>query len=283
MKALLVDVNKIKLQGYQYIPLTTITSLLERVYPPNNPTMLRLLSKAQKNAVDGFVNISSMNDTLVNNSRNLATSETNEFLKGVYKKAKLSDAYTELAFVIFITGMVNTHDFLVNFEDPNFIVQRLSVHRIRDISGEVEDKRLSVNSTMYVQLMAEMFKVSLIRERTTGIEPLDFVYHMIEARWKKVNYAKENFYVYVEKQLFNLGIDSFSSLKLTKEKITKYYDEIGVLLTSFIGHTNPETLNKLFMSVVREAVQQDNTLLVGMLMTNERLLESQNLIKIGGV
>lgn len=279
MKQLLIESNKVKLTGYKFISNAVAADIILSLYPEGGRVCDSLLKKMDKNTDSGMVNIQKMNDSLVNNSRNLVNSAKSEYLRGIYKRAVLSDTYKECVFILFILGIVNTDDLLRTLKDVNFIVQRITVLKGRNISGGVINKRFEVNPTMYADLMAEFFKLSMDGVQFPGVNPLDFIYHMLAGR-KSV--YQQDIYQRVLKTITDLNIKDFSKLKLTQETMKKYYEEVGVLLPSLSGHTSNSNILKILDCVVQQALDKEDFLFVSVLIKNKEIIKSQELIRIGG-
>ena len=180
----LVEANRFKLNNYVKIPTDYIMELISYIYDGN--AMANLSKKFIKGSVeengkryfyfnkDHKTNNNSKAYNLINTQKYLATMANNTIVKQIYILSFTDNAYKELAFVMFLLGVVNTEDYLTMNRDISYIVSRFVVKPSR---REIyANKGIIITLQDYLTLMALYYK-NAVKGVRYGVNPFDFVYN----------------------------------------------------------------------------------------------------------
>lgn len=237
MNYFLIEANKVKLGGYVKIKNSFLINIINLLYEPGTSAYNKLISRYSSGISSGYGHTSVQNliPNIFKNYKYLASSGTNLVLSNIYDKARLNHAYRELAFVLFITGLVDSRDYLKHCPDIYSVMNRLSVES--DVSQDTEEvfKPLVISNKEYCELMGMLLK-NTSEGVDYGLSPYDFIYHML-----KVFGADYNRYDYVCGFMEDLGISDFTKLKLSSAIIEKYPEEVTVVLPVLSKYMKPES------------------------------------------
>lgn len=152
------------------------------------------------------------------------TADNNELIRYIYTKSIGDVAYRDLGFLLFLTGVVNSFDYLKHNRDVVFVVSRLGLDDERHFLDGSKDMTIKA----YMKLMgAYIFNSSRGTRYTYSI--YDFVYQF----WLK--YTR----IFALKDLY--GWDWYDSL-------FNRFDKIGVVsIEEFIKQYSPKYGNEFLM------------------------------------
>lgn len=227
MQKLLIEANRVKIRGYKQVSLSFAQHVVNTLYGAGARHVAMFERKFRSSlSKEGEVIIAKYTSGLYSELKTLTRSDRNPVLKKIYNLAKINSSYKELAFVMFLMGVVDTRDFLVNFRDIGYIMDRVVVTPKYNRIVNTVDKRFSVSFKAHNDFMAVCFELAT-KGIDFGVHPLDFLYHILNHTWETRG-SRE--YDYVIKTLQKMDMSSVDSIFIDEKLIDKYPEEIGVIL-----------------------------------------------------
>lgn len=228
----LVEANRYKLMGYEKFSLEYILDLVNFIYGdcPHNS----LINKYMKGCtVDTqgkryyYLNLDIKTGRpkayeIIKTQKHLATSWENPVVRQIYIMSLTNHAYKELAYIMFLLGMVNVGDYLNFNRDVDYVVSRISIKAPR--KTPYGSKGVVISLKNYITLMGFYFKNALSGTQY-GVNALDFVYNAYKTASK---YSKDPLsYVY---DGFSVALEVGISLpEISENMFKKYVSEIAII------------------------------------------------------
>lgn len=256
----LIEANKIKLGGYAGIKYSFLVKLVDFLYP-DGVGKERLQYKYRgymgktytgKVSVDNYpIPASTFVQNIVNGQRYLLTSE-DPLIAEIYLKARVNPAYKEFAFILFLVGAVNSYDYLKCFTDVNDVTSRFTVSKYKCKGDDDIFRPLMMTNKQYANLMG-MYLVNTSNGVDYGFSAYDFVYHILNSMGakNKVIYSDGNKFEDSIKFIKGLKIGALSCFSLNKGIVSKYTDEVGVMLPIISGALKPNVRDNVIMYVLK--------------------------------
>ena len=246
----LVEANRFKLNNYNKVPLDYIMDLISYIY--EGSPMVNLSKKFTKGSVEEngkkyyYFNKDLKSNTkaysIINTQKYLATMSNNTIVKQIYVLSFTDNAYKELAFVLFLLGVVNTEDYLPMNRDISYIVSRFTIKPPR--RDVYSSKGIIITLQDYISLMGLYYKNAMKGVRY-GVNPLDFVWNAYK-RAKDFSNNEVSMVMTVFKGV--LG-DDVSFPQVDFVNYSKYLDELAILAgVSKLTDTDKSALIKAFVN-----------------------------------
>lgn len=259
IKQLLIYASQVRLNGYTSIPLDYYInaysyfntnaygikinkSLFNKYIKPTNGGKCIL--------IEGF-----LNDLCTGGKR---ITEDVEKVDSLYLKAKLSDNYKELAFQLFLMGIVNHHKYLSTFKDVDYIVSHFNIRRkFFNFSSSGILHLMPLNYAPYKRLMSTYIE-NMSRGVDYGYPVWDFVYGYTDLTLSvPVHLWKKNNYFALIKSACDLDIQDYSIFNLSDAILKKYTTEISIFFPKIVDHLinqyGRKTVERTFMYILSKA------------------------------
>ena len=231
----LIEANRFKLNRFERVPLDFILELISYIYDGN--AMVNLTKRFVNNSVVGddgvkyfYFNLDTASNRkdkaygIINTQRYLATISTNSKVRQIYVMSLTDPSYKELAFVLFLLGVVNTEDYLKFNVDINYVVSRFDIRVKRDARWYTEYRGIVISVQDYISLMGIYYKNAMEGARY-NVNPLDFIWNAID-KFKNYGTGKLNSLLSSLRSV----IGCVSSLPVVQDDIfLKYIQELAVV------------------------------------------------------
>lgn len=233
IKQLLVYASQVKLNGYVSVPMNYYMGAIEMLHYKKGVSLLGRESQKyifEKNGVSGIY-IQAFLPNIGVSKNTLVTSESSDILKSIYLKGQLSASYEELAFQLFLMGLIEPHDYLKHNTSLDFIFSRIdaktrfsSYKNTSSILNKIE-----LSYARYRNLMS-VYIENICSGTDYGYPVWDFVYSFSDLiLYRPIHLWKTNHYISIIKSICALDIQDYSVFALTDDIVNKYYTEISLL------------------------------------------------------
>lgn len=226
----LIESNGVKLGGYVRIKSKLLYDFINLLYSDNktgyNYLYKRVSTLEQK--YGAVIPMSCLYEKLGYTQRYLVTSETSNLIRKVYLQGQLNNTYYEFAFVLFLTGMVNSADYLAVFRDVNRTVGKFTIKTSRRRQSSDIIQPILLKQRTYINLMM-LYVQNCINGVDYGVPMYDFVYHILKTAKLKSIKKKGSYYgVYVRLiDSISMSVCSRGMIVPSTDEIYKYDEEIA--------------------------------------------------------
>lgn len=251
MSYYLVEANGVKLGGYIRIRSKLLYDLANLLYSEGSAGIgyirRRIVNLESKHG--SIIPISCLTDNMCYTQRYLVNSNTSNTLRMIYLKGQLDATYNELAFVLFITGMVDSADYLSIFRDVNRVVGRFSVKSTKAFSASSDViKPILISQKSYTSLMM-LYVQNCLNGVDYGVPMYDFVYHILKTAGLKSIKTRGSYYgIYMRlsDNMQGISVSSNCGISPSDDELNKYAEEIAFLLSAFPYMFDSSVVGRLF-------------------------------------
>ena len=259
IKQLLVYASQVRLNGYTSVPLDYYMDAYEYFHDSLSgiKTTKRTFQKyIYSSNGGGSIFMEGFLDELCTTSTRYA--ENVDKVDSLYMRAQLSDNYNELAFQLFLMGIVNPHKYLSTFKDVEYIISHFDIRRKYFHSSNSGILNLMpLNYAPYKRLMSTYIE-NMSRGIDYGYPVWDFVYGYTDLTLSiPVHLWKRNHYFDLIKSACGLDIQDYSIFNLSESTLKKYTQEISIFFPKIADYIlekyGRETTKRVFMYLLSRA------------------------------
>lgn len=211
----------------------------------------------------------------------LVNSQNNNFLHSLYEKMAFSTVHYNLAFLLFLLGLVDRDDYLrwntnvesitsvIGFSDSTYMNEVL--YRSSDPVDEGK-YLLYLNERGYCNLLSSYIRNASNYHTDYGYNVYDFIYNMLKGRkaisWQVILQKKDYRRII---RAFNLtGISNYDIFVISPSEIPKYAEEIAVVLPLITNYVD----KRWQLCVVNEIIKKANPNLQDLIFNNFDIIKS---------
>lgn len=260
---LLIEANKIKLGGYDVVPIKFLLYAVDYIYsdcPERGSKLATFYTKKQNN---GYVRISDLCTEFPYNKAYLLDCEESGQLRYFCMQGIINANYAELVFILLVCGIGKSSSILRYFKNVSAVTSRIRVksknYNEKSVQNTSVISGLWVTGGFYCKLMS-MYIENASRGVSYGFGVYDFIYHIVKTcgkRWDKI-----------DNYLSRLSISSWSCFEVnSKDVLSKYKEEIACMIPYIYGNIS---LNK---SVYVRLLSLVDFRLQGVVYSNSMFLE----------
>lgn len=248
---LLVDANSAKLGGYVNVRskfLYDMANILYANQPSGRNYIIRRISKLESEHGQ-TIPISCFTDGMCYTQKYLVSSKTSNILRMIYVRGQLDIKYSELAFVLFITGMVDSADYLSMFRDVNRVVGRFNVKiKAQNRSSDDVLRQVLISQKSYISMMM-LYIQNCLNGIDYGVPMYDFVYHILKTAGLKSIKRKGSYYsIYVRiiEDIKYVQVPQNFRLHPSDAELVKYAEELAFMVSAFPYMFDSSIIERLF-------------------------------------
>lgn len=253
----LLQANKLKITGYNELDVELIKGLAMFLsYNSSDPNFYVLQSKKvdkvinkytsgrrrDSNATEGsiFIPVSSF---IIGFKTSRTSPLVEDYVKRViYPKLRLSAAYRELGFVLFMLGFVNRRTYLTYETDVNYVMNKISPKSHADV--------LYLSPSLYVDAML-LYIENMSAGMDYGFSVYDFVYRAMQVysmfKLKDINKWTRR----LIKRFSNMFISNLDCFRVSDGILEKYPEEVLMVAANQEGILSKEGIVELLQKLIK--------------------------------
>lgn len=234
---LLIFSKQCRACGYKRISTAQLKKVEEQLY--GYVGGCRWLNSIYKKYRFDYLDFSVYMDSLVHNQNYLLDS-SDQFIRSIYAKARVSVDFREVAFMLCTLGLVKTRDYLKFNRDIGSFVDRFElVGRYGKRDG------LCMSGAMFYELMSE-YLYNMVDGVYYGYSAYDILWQMSK-RFERKGIPKN--YSSALKYFLKLKISDYSIFRLDTAMLDKYTEEVGLILPSLVyaGIISKDMVDKILI------------------------------------
>lgn len=253
----LLQANKLKITGYNELDVELIKGLAMFLsYNSSDPNFYVLQSKKvdkvinkytsgrrrDSNATEGsiFIPVSSF---IIGFKTSRTSPLVEDYVKRViYPKLRLSAAYRELGFVLFMLGFVNRRTYLTYETDVNYVMNKISPKSHADV--------LYLSPSLYVDAML-LYIENMSAGMDYGFSVYDFVYRAMQVysmfKLKDINKWTRR----LIKRFSNMSISNLDCFRVSDGILEKYPEEVLMVAANQEGILSKEGIVELLQKLIK--------------------------------
>lgn len=253
----LLQANKLKITGYNELDVELIKGLAMFLsYNSSDPNFYVLQSKKvdkvinkytsgrrrDSNATEGsiFIPVSSF---IIGFKTSRTSPLVEDYVKRViYPKLRLSAAYRELGFVLFMLGFVNRRTYLTYETDVNYVMNKISPKSHADV--------LYLSPSLYVDAML-LYIENMSAGMDYGFSVYDFVYRAMQVysmfKLKDINKWTRR----LIKRFSNMSISNLDCFRVSDGILEKYPEEVLMVAANQEGILSKEGMIELLQKLIK--------------------------------
>lgn len=253
----LLQANKLKITGYNELDVELIKGLAMFLsYNSSDPNFYVLQSKKVdkvinkcttgrrrgSNTTEGsiFIPVSSF---IIGFKTSRTSPLVEDYVKRViYPKLRLSAAYRELGFVLFMLGFVNRRTYLTYETDVNYVMSKISPKSHADV--------LYLSPSLYVDAML-LYIENMSSGMDYGFSVYDFVYRAMQVysmfKLKDINKWTRR----LIKRFSNMSISNLDCFRVSDGILEKYPEEVLMVAANQEGILSKEGMVELLQKLIK--------------------------------
>lgn len=253
----LLQANKLKITGYNELDVELIKGLAMFLsYNSSDPNFYVLQSKKvdkvinkcttgrrrDSNATEGsiFIPVSSF---IIGFKTSRTSPLVEDYVRRViYPKLRLSAAYRELGFVLFMLGFVNRRTYLTYETDVNYVMNKISPKSHADV--------LYLSPSLYVDAML-LYIENMSAGMDYGFSVYDFVYRAMQVysmfKLKDINKWTRH----LIKRFSNMSISNLDCFRVSDGILEKYPEEVLMVAANQEGILSKEGMVELLQKLIK--------------------------------
>lgn len=253
----LLQANKLKITGYNELDVELIKGLAMFLsHNSSDPNFYVLQSKkvdkvinkytsgrrSGSNATKGsiFIPISSF---IIGFKTSRTSHLVEDYVRRViYPKLRLSAAYRELGFVLFMLGFVNRRTYLTYETDVNYVMNKISPKSHADV--------LYLSPSLYVDAML-LYIENMSSGMDYGFSVYDFVYRAMQVysmfKLKDINKWTRR----LIKRFSNMSISNLDCFRVSDGILEKYPEEVLMVAANQEGILSKEGMVELLQKLIK--------------------------------
>lgn len=253
----LLQANKLKITGYNELDVELIKGLAMFLsHNSSDPNFYVLQSKKVDKVINKYTSGRRSGSNATKGSIfipissfiiGFKTSRTSHLVEDyvrrvVYPKLRLSAAYRELGFVLFMLGFVNRRTYLTYETDVNYVMSKISPKSHADV--------LYLSPSLYVDAML-LYIENMSSGMDYGFSVYDFVYRAMQVysmfKLKDINKWTRR----LIKRFSNMSISNLDCFRVSDGILEKYPEEVLMVAANQEGILSKEGMVELLQKLIK--------------------------------
>ena len=253
----LLQANKLKITGYNELDVELIKGLAMFLsYNSSDPNFYVLQSKKVDNVINKYTSGGRRGSNATEGSIfipvssfiiGFKTSRTSPLVEDyvrrvIYPKLRLSAAYRELGFVLFMLGFVNRRTYLTYETDVNYVMNKISPKSHADV--------LYLLPSLYVDAML-LYIENMSAGMDYGFSVYDFVYRAMQVysmfKLKDINKWTRR----LIKRFSNMSISNLDCFRVSDGILEKYPEEVLMVAANQEGILSKDGMVELLQKLIK--------------------------------
>ena len=253
----LLQANKLKITGYNELDVELIKGLAMFLsYNSSDPNFYVLQSKKVDKVINKYTSGGRRGSNATEGSTfipvssfiiGFKTSRTSLLVEDyvrrvIYPKLRLSAAYRELGFVLFMLGFVNRRTYLTYETDVNYVMNKISPKSHADV--------LYLSPSLYVDAML-LYIENMSAGMDYGFSVYDFVYRAMQVysmfKLKDINKWTRR----LIKRFSNMSISNLDCFRVSDGILEKYPEEVLMVAANQEGILSKDGMVELLQKLIK--------------------------------